>query len=504
MYTVLSLFFACSRGPAPVPPPLASPEPELPSEAPDEGWYNAACYAALDGDLDHALRLLERALERGEAPLGWLGQDPDLVEVRADPRYPTLRDAALDRYLEAHPPADAAEWLYAAQIRALQGRGISDALAAAESLGWVHALFQPELPGETPALAELARARSAYAEARRGTVTIEIPPVFELSKIVLALTTYGQDPNATDHDSAYWAEVEAWFGPHAEHPLIEALDALPLDVWSYYSFRNNAAAYRLDGDQIVPGGIYPIGGLERGSGDVWTEHLALIEDFARDSDAASFLEAHDGYYRGLIDHYEATVPIRQMWDWLEARFVDPGDGRDALLIRSSPLIGGSHNASTATFGGFTEGTMVVPIGTGEPLTPEQLGPFSRMVFTEIDHHYVNPVSSRHAAAIAAALSDLDRFNAQRHYRTPSATFNEYVTWVLFDVWWAEHCDAIGCSDAARRAGHQSSERVMERRGFPRYVAFRDAVVPLLAESPSVDAAYPGLIDWFASDTPATP
>jgi len=62
---------ACAPRTAPV---SASPElsaPERPT--PEEGWYNASCYAALDGRVDEALDLLAESIRRGEAPLSWMG-----------------------------------------------------------------------------------------------------------------------------------------------------------------------------------------------------------------------------------------------------------------------------------------------------------------------------------------------------------------------------------------------------------------------------------------------
>jgi Flp pilus assembly protein TadD len=55
-----------------------------------ENEYNRACFAALCGESEEALRLLAIALEKGQAPRDWARQDPDLESLRADPRFQAL------------------------------------------------------------------------------------------------------------------------------------------------------------------------------------------------------------------------------------------------------------------------------------------------------------------------------------------------------------------------------------------------------------------------------
>jgi len=497
------MWTACVRGtpPAPVSPPTPAPAEQALTE-PDEGWYNGACYAALDGDVDRALALLARSIEVGEAPLQWMGEDPDLDPVRADPRYLPTRDAALEVWIDARSPTTGPGWMEVARAQHLRGDDVTEAVRAAESLGIRHAVFDPPLPAVTPSLAALSERRKAWTEARRGTVTVEIPAAFELANIILSQTTYGQTDNATDRSSAYSAEVDAWFAPHRDHPLIRELDALPVDMNVYYAFRNQSAAWVLEDGSLHPSDVYPVGSFGGGA-DPFAERVARIEDFVRDTDAQTFLDAHRPLYTARIEAYEEAVPIEAMWAWLEDHFPAEGDGRDALVVRSSLLIGGSHNASTLVVDGFSEGTMVTPLFVhGNRIEPAHLGPLARMVFTEIDHHYVNPVSARNREDVARAVADVDAFNSKADswgYDSPSLTFNEYATWILFDVWWAEHCDAVACDTKTRQAGQEDTVRVMARRGFHRYADFRTALLPELAGRDDLEATWPDMLAWFASE-----
>jgi adenylate cyclase len=52
--------------------------------------YNIACLAAISGDGERALDLLERAVDLGWARAEWLRADPDFASVRDNPRYEAL------------------------------------------------------------------------------------------------------------------------------------------------------------------------------------------------------------------------------------------------------------------------------------------------------------------------------------------------------------------------------------------------------------------------------
>jgi tetratricopeptide (TPR) repeat protein len=55
-----------------------------------ENEYNRACFAALCGETEEALRLLAIALEKRQTSREWARQDPDLESLRADPRFQAL------------------------------------------------------------------------------------------------------------------------------------------------------------------------------------------------------------------------------------------------------------------------------------------------------------------------------------------------------------------------------------------------------------------------------
>src|SRR5687767_9967384 len=97
------------------------------------------------------------------------------------------------------------------------------------------------------AVVDAARARSVH---------VEVPEVYELANIILALTSYEQLASHTVLRSAYLDEVIAHFGPHRTHALIARLNSRLTSggSWSYdayYGFRENSYAYAFDGARLT-------------------------------------------------------------------------------------------------------------------------------------------------------------------------------------------------------------------------------------------------------------
>jgi tetratricopeptide (TPR) repeat protein len=58
----------------------------------DESEYNQACFAAVAGETEEALSLLETAIQEEQVPLDWVYRDPDFDFIRDDPRFQALLD----------------------------------------------------------------------------------------------------------------------------------------------------------------------------------------------------------------------------------------------------------------------------------------------------------------------------------------------------------------------------------------------------------------------------
>ena len=54
-------------------------------------FYNLACSYSLAGEMDFAVRALEKAIELGYRDFEWLAKDPDLKPLRANPAFGDLK-----------------------------------------------------------------------------------------------------------------------------------------------------------------------------------------------------------------------------------------------------------------------------------------------------------------------------------------------------------------------------------------------------------------------------
>ena len=337
----------------------------------------------------------------------------------------------------------------------------------------------------------------AYRSAHRGTTAFEVPEVYELANVILYLSALSDSTGNHPVGSAYTDAVAAHFAPFRRHALVRLLDkhaaADEAGFSLYYGFRENSYGFAFDEwDRLtaVPyhlpvaadfySGLAPITAL------TFVDLLYLVQDFAQQSGFRQFYRDHAGEYAEQIEQQQRLMPVRGMWDWLEREFPER---MDHYAIVFSPLIGGSH--STQRFQedpfdrpySFHESIMFVN-GPNEMLatsydTITQEALQSGIVFTEIDHNYVNPITSKYHDEVTAKMGSLANWNGRAgtgYYDSPYATFNEYVTHALFCLYIREtYPEEVAELVIDRR------EQLMDRRDFPRFRAFNQAFLTRFAK-----------------------
>ena len=136
-----------------------------------------------------------------------------------------------------------------------------------------------------------------YIRRNRGSVLIEIPEMFELANIAIAISEPGlKDLYKVDKSGAYYQSVLQHFLPFRTHPLL----AQPsLQRNNGYFFRDNSVCYTFDGDRIIAAGPYRV----IRNPDLFYEQRALVEDFARVSGFRQFYRDHLPFYDQQIGLY---------------------------------------------------------------------------------------------------------------------------------------------------------------------------------------------------------
>lgn len=355
-----------------------------------------------------------------------------------------------------------------------------------------------------------------YRAAHRGKITVEIPEVYELVNVAIAMTPTGiADKNLVYQNSDYYARLRRWFDGHRAHPLLAALDeALKKNPNSYFTLKMNGYAFEFDaGGKIVRSRVYDRTGFRGERSNTLRPYLAGLQSFADASDFRRFYRENAETYREQVAFYRDVANVAEMKRWLDRNFPASND-YDSYKIIFSPLV--AYNQSTTWFesDGFKELQPHVNFPYPQDVRryfqggamSEQAETVFRgnIVFTEINHGYINPESDKYAERIARAISNRDRWvdgGKGPGYYGGNGAFNEYMNWALVSLRIADYAPR-----AEQDALIASVDRMMTKgRGFPQFEAFDRFLVALYRNrrpGQTVADLYPQIIEWFEKNNRA--
>ncbi|WP_299701087.1 DUF4932 domain-containing protein [uncultured Pontibacter sp.] len=336
-----------------------------------------------------------------------------------------------------------------------------------------------------------------YIRANKGKYSFEVPEVQELMHIVMALTPTGKaDTNMVNHEGEYYQKVMQTFKAFESDPLVLQIEErLSQNSYGdYATLKMDACGFYFDGDKIEQDSVYDK--LSWGGVNKIEPLVAELERFAKASNFQNFYRSNQPYYSQLIQEMEAAIPIQKQWVWLEKNF----DSKyDHYRITFSPLVNGSHSTNRFMQAGFNQTVMFIrgPITDPQYKKTVRNGLMELMVFTEIDHNYVNPLSDRYMDEIKTALPNLKAWataEAIGYYPNEYAVFNEYMTWAVYSLYAKEKFkkkdfDAIN---------DHIEKMMVERRGFVKYKEFNRELLAQYkkkGKGQGIEALYPSMLAW---------
>jgi hypothetical protein len=348
-----------------------------------------------------------------------------------------------------------------------------------------------------------------YINANKGNVQVQVPETYELANVIWLLSPSGQRASDIVKEGAYYEKVLAYFKPYRDHALLKKLD-FPDSIYAskYYEFRENSVCYTFNKDNKLQynGPYYYVYGedyWERFQ-NLFTDLLPLVEDFASKSGFRKFYLDNKDHYHQLISRQKDLLPVKNMWAWLETQF--PRYKYNAYNIIFSPLIKSSHSTQNFSFyssdGIFRETVMFVcgPDRFDDDKTlseKKKEGLMSGIVFTEIDHNYVNPTSNRYRATIDSIFSNRSIWassgGGNNYYRNAVSVFNEYMTHSVFCLWVLDNFNGATADFIIK---HRESLMV-ERRFFIHFREFNRKMIELRNKHKDKVIAdlYPALLQW---------
>lgn len=352
-----------------------------------------------------------------------------------------------------------------------------------------------------------------YIIQNNGKVTFDIPEVYELANIIWTLSPSGKRAKDLNLEGEYYKRIVSYFKPYLNHPIFKQLDlADSIYYKNYYDFRENSFAFNLKNSNsksakielLFNGPYYYVFGDELADSSLFGKLKPLVEDFASKSNFRQFYRNNINYYTKQIQRESKLLPVKQMWKWLEEQF--PKLKYNSYKVIFSPLIGGSHSTQrySAYLGNEYFGENVMFIcntdrqDKDETLTEKQKEALmSGIVFTEIDHNYVNPSTNKYKKQIDSIFSNRNIWaknsSSSDYYDNSISVFNEYMTWAVFCLYIVDTYD----EDTANLVINERETKMVDKRNFIKFKEFDQALIKMRQEHKSLKVVdlYPLIIEW---------
>ncbi|NQX81913.1 MAG: DUF4932 domain-containing protein [Flavobacteriaceae bacterium] len=342
-----------------------------------------------------------------------------------------------------------------------------------------------------------------YISLNKGKFAVRIPEIHELANIMIAICKIGQeDDNMIDMSTGYHKEVIEHFSPYMNHPAIDTLNNNITQAmhnesyYYYYALKMNACGYLFgENNEIIDDGIIRKMGF-KGLQNPFDNNKELFEDFAKKSNFREFYKNHKDYYQGLVDTYKQLNPIGKMQNWLEGKF---GFKYGNYLVTFSPLVSGIHSTQKYEDNGFSQTVMFVCSSEFSDEYNRNIDEMfsSRVVFTEIDHNFINPTTDRYIDKVNEVFKDRNKWaddsSAANAYGSTSAVFNEYMTFALFSI----YCYDNFPDQDVKTYIPNMEKMMMEHRGFINFGKFNQELISVLEKQPNttIDEMYIVMLEW---------
>ncbi len=199
----------------------------------------------------------------------------------------------------------------------------------------------------------------------------------------------------------------------------------------------------------------------------------------------------------MVDTYLELNPLEQMQNWLQNKYKKEYGSYKAVF---SELVGGAHAANNYEANGFDHRFMFIKnaeFNAKQNKTYNILSE-SRILFTEIDHHFVNPISENYRTQLEDILGKNradwvnDEVPGTESYPNGFSIFNEYMTWGLFTLYAHDFYDKVEVEKYCNRM-----EKQMINRGFTKFISFNQALYQKYTQNKNIpmEALTQYMIDW---------
>jgi hypothetical protein len=344
-----------------------------------------------------------------------------------------------------------------------------------------------------------------YIKANNDKTTVEINEAQELIYIIISITDFGiKNSHMTNQETEYFQDVKKHFSKYSNLSVVNKFDKLLNDnIVNYIILSGNAYGFKFDGNKIVPTNVYNFPAKGIGKYEVKTNpivtYLKDLEEFAKQSEYRKFYKNHRTYYNSLKDEYQNYATINEQKEWLESRF----DYKiNSYRVLTSPLISAINATHTFEDNNFKEMQLFLPTIRNDKKWSEKFRKAmnTRIIFTEIDHNYVGPVSAKYLDKINSIFNDRKKWVDEEnkgipHYPNPLKVYDEYLTWGLFILY---SYDKFGNDkELFAEIVDNVNNVLVEKRGFIKAKEFNAELLNLYKKTndKKIENIYQPLLEW---------
>jgi hypothetical protein len=351
-----------------------------------------------------------------------------------------------------------------------------------------------------------------YIKANDSKTIVQIPEVSELVNILMVLHKDAEkDSNMFDTKIDYYKEVKEYFKPYLSHPALDTINKYITDLkysedakislfsnqsyGYYFALKMNACAYEFDKNgKIKNNQIVKEFAKGWNSFDPMKD-IKVFEDFAKKSNFRMFYKNHKLYYNSLIATYNQLNPISKMQNWLDKKF---GFGYGSYVVYFSPFTSGAHSTNSFESNNFNQSFMFIAKAEMDkefsPVMNELLE--SRVVFTEIDHNYVNPVSYKFLERINKSFSNREKWakgEVTSMYKNQYDVFNEYMTFAVYSLYVQDNYLKDDFIEYLSKVENQMEES----RGYINFKKFNRKLIEKYEENKNIKMTelYDYILNW---------
>ena len=333
----------------------------------------------------------------------------------------------------------------------------------------------------------------AYPDSSDNNIHFSIPEVRELAFVALSVSEIGMsDQFMINKHTSYYQEVQNHFSPYITTTLNELLSE---ELVRYFDqMMMDATLYSFD----------ELGNIQKKKShnnlswekkDHFEKFVPMLQSFAQHSNFRSFYNEHHLYYQETIQKLNGRSSVSTSWEWLKHEFYT---NIHDIQIVISPLSYGRHSTNLITEKENSTCWIFVsasPEYQDEMTDTEKTVHSARMIFTELDHQFVNPASDKHSSKIKKLFRKRETWvnkKIQTGYPSEYAVFNEYMTWALFLIYAKENFPESDYQTIQSTI----SDQMIHRRGFIRFEEFNMELQKIRSSHPDkkMEDCYPMLFE----------